>query len=44
MQSDFLLGINDELTLSLVGYSTEEVELVFSLLKYFDKQKSSDNN
>ena len=44
VQSDFLLGINDELTLPLGGYSTEEVELVFSLLKYFDKQKSSDNN
>lgn len=44
VQSDFLLGINDELPLSLGGYSTEEVELVFSLLKYFDKQKSSDNN
>lgn len=44
VQADFLLGINDELTLSLGGYSTEEVELIFGLLKYFDSQKLKNNN
>lgn len=40
VQADFLLGINDEVTLPLGGYSTEEVELIYSLLEYFDKQKN----
>ena len=36
VSSDYILGIESELSLSLDGYTEEEVALVFSLLKYFD--------
>ena len=38
VSADYLLGTESELSLSLEGYSTEEVSLLLSLLKYFDSQ------
>lgn len=36
VSADYILGIESELSLSLDGYTEEEICLIFSLLKYFD--------
>lgn len=38
VSTDYLLGTNTELSLSLAGYSEEEINLVYALLQYFDHQ------
>ena len=39
VSTDYLLGLNNEKHISLDGYSKSEIELIYSLLKYFDEQK-----
>lgn len=38
VSTDYLLGIDAGLSVSLAGYSEEEINLIYSLLKYFDSQ------
>lgn len=38
VSTDYILGIEPEVSLSLNGYSTEEVRLVQDLLKYIDSR------
>lgn len=38
VSADYILGMESDLTLSLRGYSKEEIFLVKSLLQYFDSQ------
>lgn len=40
VSADFLLETESGVTIRLDGYSPEEVELVFQLLKYFDSRHS----
>jgi len=37
VSADYILGIEKERSLSLRGYTPDEIELVFALLKYIDK-------
>lgn len=39
VSSDYLLGIKNENTMVLDDYSSEEVKLIYDLLKYFDSKK-----
>lgn len=39
VSTDYFLGTESSLSIRLDSYSEEEVALVYSLLKYFDKQK-----
>lgn len=39
VSTDYLLGLEPELTLSLERYTQEEISLLFGLLNYFDAQK-----
>ena len=39
VSTDYLLGLEPELTLSLEKYTQEELSLLFGLLNYFDAQK-----
>ena len=39
VSADYLLGIETEYSISLTGYSEEEISLVMDLLKYFDGKK-----
>lgn len=39
VSADYILGIETGLYFSLSGYSEEEISIIFSMLKYFDKQK-----
>ena len=41
VSSDYILGLNSEKQISLEGYSKSEIELVYTLLKYFDDNKSN---
>ena len=43
VSTDYLLGLDKETTLVLDGYSYNEIELIYSLLKYFDEHKREDN-
>ena len=36
VSADYILGIESNRSLSLDGYSDEELAIIFSLLKYFD--------
>lgn len=36
--ADYLLGINDTLHIRIDGYTQDEKQIIFSLLKYFDDQ------
>ena len=38
VSADYILGIEAEQTLSLRGYSEDEVTLLLNLLRYFDNQ------
>ncbi len=38
VSADYLLGIENELSISLDGYTEEEISLLWGLLKYFDSQ------
>ena len=39
VSSDYLLGIKNESTIVLDDLSTEEIKLIYDLLKYFDSKK-----
>lgn len=39
VSTDYLLGINNQRQIVLDGYSKDEIELIYNLLEYFDKQK-----
>lgn len=39
VSADYILGIETEQSISLRGYTEEEVALVFNLLQYFDSQR-----
>lgn len=39
VSTDYLLGIDKQRQLVLDGYSKEQIELVYNLLKYFDSNK-----
>lgn len=39
ISTDYLLGLKNEKTLVLDGYSYNEIELIYSLLKYFDEKR-----
>ena len=38
--TDYLLGVESELKMVLDGYTQEETELIYNLLKYFDQQRT----
>ncbi len=38
VSTDYILGTQNEMTVSLDGYSEEETALIFNLLKYFDQR------
>lgn len=39
VSADYVLGIQTEVSLSLSGYTEEEISIIFNLLKYFDAQR-----
>ncbi len=41
VSSDYLLGIEPQMSLSFEDYTPEEMELVYHLLKYIDQRKNS---
>ena len=38
VSADYILGIENELSVSLSSYNEEEIALLWSLMKYFDSQ------
>lgn len=38
VSSDYILGIEADMSISLSDYNAEEVDLIFKLLQYFDGQ------
>jgi len=40
VSTDYLLGVESELKMVLDGYTQEETELIYNLLKYFDQQRT----
>ncbi len=41
VSADYLLGIENKLSIFLDGYSSEEKEVIYSLVRYFDSQRKS---
>ena len=39
VSADYILGTEADLSLSLRGYTEEEISLVLNLLRYFDRQR-----
>ncbi len=39
VSTDYLLGIKNEKAVILDGYSESEIEVLYSLIRYFDEQK-----
>lgn len=39
VSADYLLGIESTASISLDGYTPEEIELLYNLIKYFDSQR-----
>lgn len=39
--TDYLLGLDNRLTLTLEGYSQTEIELIYQLLQYMDAKKQN---
>lgn len=39
VSADYLLGLEKTHTIVLDGYSTEEIEVLYSLIRYFDRDK-----
>lgn len=37
--TDYLLGVENTLHIQIDGYTQEEKQIIFSLLKYFDEQR-----
>lgn len=38
VSTDYILGITSDISVSLNGYSEDEINLVFTLLRHFDNQ------
>ena len=38
VSADYILGIEADMTISMRGYSEEEIALVLNMLRYFDRQ------
>lgn len=38
VSTDYILGITSDISVSLNGYSEDETNLIFTLLRYFDNQ------
>lgn len=39
VSSDYLLGLNSQMTITLDQYTQEEIEVLYSLVNYFDSKK-----
>lgn len=39
VSTDYILGTDTGLSISLAGYNEEEINLIYSLLRYFDRQE-----
>lgn len=39
VSTDYILGLDKKRTIILDGYSEEQIELLYKLINYFDKQK-----
>lgn len=39
VSSDYLLGLDSQMTITLDPYTQEEIEVLYSLVKYFDSKK-----
>ena len=39
VSTDYILGLDKKRTIVLDGYSEEQIELLYKLINYFDKQK-----
>lgn len=39
VSSDYLLGLDSQMTITLTQYTQEEIEVLYSLIKYFDSKK-----
>lgn len=39
VSADYLLGLTDSSSIVLDGYTQEEIELLYKLIRYFDDQK-----
>lgn len=39
VSADYLLGLTASLSIVLDGYTQEEIELLYKLIRYFDDQK-----
>lgn len=39
VSTDYLLGLKKQRTVVLDGYTNREIELIYSLLRYFDEEK-----
>ena len=40
VSADYLLGLQTSASVSLDGYTAEEIELVYGLIKYFDSRRT----
>lgn len=40
VSSDYLLGLDSQMTITLTQYTQEEIEVLYSLIKYFDSKNS----
>ncbi len=38
VSADYILGLKNELSISIDGYSKEQLDILYSLVKYFDSQ------
>ena len=41
VSTDYILGIDNNRSINLNGYSKSEIELLYKLINYFDKNKKS---
>lgn len=39
VSADYLLGMQSDLSISLDDYSEDEINLIFTMIKYFDSQR-----
>ena len=39
VSADYILGMEDHLSISLDGYTEEETNLIYGLIRYFDSQR-----
>lgn len=37
VSTDYILGLDSDISISLSGYTPDEIEIIYNLLKYFDK-------